>query len=292
MIYILLFLFIFPLFFSPFVLGLFGLSKINGTLFFISRLLYWIGLALLYLYCVKAEKQKMLIWEDRRYPFSIYIASIIIIFAVLFVGLGFIRFLYSFTSFSKTSEKLIEIANLFRQNKFLLVFSALTAGVTEEIIFRGYLQPRFQIIFKKPFCRHFSFVWFIRLIVLWIWNGYKYDCPVLYRTCVCILLLEIQKYQDLNDLSFPLGFACIVFIGKKASCIIQKFIFKIIGNFKIIIPSLQSKKIKMRRVKYYIISKSWISQNMVNPFAAHGMDWHQPLYINHAPQEFAGFFVS
>jgi len=151
MIYILLFLFIFPLFFSPFVLGLFGLSKINGTLFFISRLLYWIGLALLYLYCVKAEKQKMLIWEDRRYPFSIYIASIIIIFAVLFVGLEFIRFLYSFTPFSKTSEKLIEIANLFRQNKFLLVFSALTAGVTEEIIFRGYLQPRFQIIFNSPF---------------------------------------------------------------------------------------------------------------------------------------------
>ena len=151
MISILLFLFIFPLFFSPPVLRLFGLSKINGTQFFISRLLYWVGLTMLYLYCVKVEKQKILIWEDRRYTFSIYLASIIVIFVVLFTGLGFIRFLYSFTHFSKTSEKLIEIVNIFRQNKLLLVFSALTAAFTEEIVFRGYLQPRFQIIFKSPF---------------------------------------------------------------------------------------------------------------------------------------------
>ena len=151
MISILLFLFIFPLFFSPFVLQLFGLSKINGTLFFISRLLYWVGLVMLYLYCAKTEKQNILIWEDRRYTISIYFASIIIIFLVLFAGLALIRFLYSFTHFSKTSEKLIEIANIFRQHKFLLVFSALTAAVTEEIIFRGYLQPRFQIIFGGVF---------------------------------------------------------------------------------------------------------------------------------------------
>ena len=151
MITVLLFLFIFPVLFFPFVERLLGLSKINGTLIFISRLVFWIELALLYLYCAKVEKQNILIWEDRQYPFSIYLASIIVIFAVLFVGLGLINVLYSFTHLSKTSEKLIEMLNIFRQNKPLLVFSALTAGITEEIIFRGYLQPRFQIIFNSPF---------------------------------------------------------------------------------------------------------------------------------------------
>ena len=148
---ILLFLFIFPLFFSPGVLELFGVYRINGTLLFISRLLYWVGLALLYLYCVKVEKQHLIIWEDRPYTFSVYILSIILIFFVLIFGLGYIRILYSLTHFSKTSEKLTDIANIFRQNHLLLIFSALTAAFTEEIIFRGYLQPRFQLIFRSPF---------------------------------------------------------------------------------------------------------------------------------------------
>lgn len=32
-----------------------------------------------------------------------------------------------------------------------MVFTALTAGVTEEFIFRGYLQPRLTVIFKNPY---------------------------------------------------------------------------------------------------------------------------------------------
>src|SRR5450432_302162 len=148
---ILSFLFIFPLFFSPFALHLFGISQINGTLLFISRLLYWVGLALVWLYSIKVEKQNILIWEDRRYNFSLYIVSIISIYIVLIVGLALIRTLYSLTHFSQTSDKLAGLVNIFRQNKSLLVFCALTAGITEEIIFRGYLQPRLQIIFRSPF---------------------------------------------------------------------------------------------------------------------------------------------
>jgi hypothetical protein len=148
---ILLFLFLLPLFFSSFVLRIFGLPQINGTVFFISRLSYWIGLAFLCLYCFKVEKQSVLIWKDQKYSFPIYAASIVVIFVVLFLGLGVIRLLYSLTHFIKSSEKLAELANLFRQNKFLLIFTALTAGVTEEIIFRGYLQPRIQNIFGSAF---------------------------------------------------------------------------------------------------------------------------------------------
>jgi uncharacterized protein len=148
---ILLYLFIFPLFFSPIFLQLFGIPEINGTLLFISRLLYWIGLALVWLYSVKVEKQNILIWEDRRYKFLLYVVSIISIFIVLNVGLALIRNLYSQTHFSQTSDKMTGLANIFRQNESLLVFTALTAGITEEVIFRGYLQPRLQIIFRSPF---------------------------------------------------------------------------------------------------------------------------------------------
>jgi uncharacterized protein len=148
---ILLYLFIFPVFFSQLVLHLFGLSQINGTLFFISRLLYWVGLAFIWLYSVKVEKQNIFIWKDRPYKFLLYVVSIISIFIVLNTGLAFIRNLYSLTHFNQTSDKITGLANIFRQNESLLIFTALTAGITEEIIFRGYLQPRLQIIFRTPF---------------------------------------------------------------------------------------------------------------------------------------------
>jgi hypothetical protein len=44
--------------------------------------------------------------------------------------------------------------------------------------------------------------------------------------------------------------------------------WKLQNNYSI----FAEQKIKMRQLKYYIVSKSWISQNMVNPFAARGMD--------------------
>jgi membrane protease YdiL (CAAX protease family) len=35
------------------------------------------------------------------------------------------------------------------KKKLLLVFTCLTAGITEEIIFRGYLLPRLEILLKN-----------------------------------------------------------------------------------------------------------------------------------------------
>src|ERR1035438_3740409 len=116
---ILLYLFIFPVFFSPIFLHLLGISQINGTLFFISRLLYWVGLAFIWMYSVKVEKQNILIWKDRPYKFLLYIVSIISIFTILTVGLALIRNLYSQTHFNQTSDKITGLANIFRQNESL-----------------------------------------------------------------------------------------------------------------------------------------------------------------------------
>jgi membrane protease YdiL (CAAX protease family) len=133
---------------SP-LLNLFGLSKINATLLFISRILYWLSLVLLWLYSIKFEKQNLLIWDEQKYKLSTFLISIIVIFAVLIIGLILISLVYRLTGISKTSIKLLEMVAVFRANKLLLVFTALTAGVVEELIFRGYLQPRLEIILKK-----------------------------------------------------------------------------------------------------------------------------------------------
>ncbi|MFV5702790.1 lysostaphin resistance A-like protein [Flavobacterium sp. XS2P12] len=38
---------------------------------------------------------------------------------------------------------------LFKNNIFLILFTSITAGVSEELIFRGYLIPRLEILLKN-----------------------------------------------------------------------------------------------------------------------------------------------
>jgi membrane protease YdiL (CAAX protease family) len=106
---------------------------------------------LLWLFSNKLEKQNLLIWQEKRYKFSTYIISIILIYVVLFIGLIFINSFLFLLGSNKPSTKLLEFAAILRGNKFLLIFTALTAGVVEELIFRGYLQPRLELIFKNPY---------------------------------------------------------------------------------------------------------------------------------------------
>jgi membrane protease YdiL (CAAX protease family) len=40
------------------------------------------------------------------------------------------------------------LVQVLKKNRLLLVFTCLTAGITEEIIFRGYLLPRLEILLK------------------------------------------------------------------------------------------------------------------------------------------------
>ena len=146
---ILLLVFLLSLIGSNSFLNLFGLQKINESIYFVSRLLNWACLFLLFVYVIKIEKQSFLIWKEKKYQFLSYFISTIGIFIILVAG-GFI-ILLSLTGYNEKSAKLFEIVALLKSNKPLLVFTALTAGVVEELIFRGYMLPRLVNIFKSPF---------------------------------------------------------------------------------------------------------------------------------------------
>ncbi|HEY5406631.1 MAG TPA: CPBP family intramembrane glutamic endopeptidase [Ginsengibacter sp.] len=148
---ILLLLFLISLIGSTWFLDFLGLSAINASVFFTSRMLYWLCLGLLWLYSVKIEKQDLLIWKERNYNILNYLLSIVVIFFVLMAGMLLIQGILAFTGFSKQSKTLNQIAIILKANKPLLVFTALTAGVVEEFIMRGYIQPRLEIIFKNSY---------------------------------------------------------------------------------------------------------------------------------------------
>lgn len=148
---ILVLLFLLSLLTTAPVLHMLGLAKVNGTLFFVSRMSYWACLLLLTAYSIKIEKQPLLIWKEKNYNLFISFLSIIIILVVLYIGSYVVAKILSLMGMYKKSEGLSELIDIFKSNNFLLVFTALTAGVVEEIIFRGYLLPRLEIFFKKPY---------------------------------------------------------------------------------------------------------------------------------------------
>ncbi|MEO8416613.1 MAG: type II CAAX endopeptidase family protein [Ginsengibacter sp.] len=131
------------------VLRFLGFTHISVAAFLTSRILYWLCLGLLILYSIKIEKQPLLIWGEKKYKIATYLLSVIIIFLVLFAGGLIIQKLLSFVSQAK-SVRLSALLNIFRNNNPMLFFTAFTAGVVEELIFRGYLQPRLEIISNSP----------------------------------------------------------------------------------------------------------------------------------------------
>ena len=137
-------------FFGGNLFQFFGLVKISATSMYLSRLLFWLSLFLIMLYAVKIEHQKLLLWEEKKYPLTFQIVALILLFLTVLAGVILIQTGFNLAGFNSKSTTLAKIVLLLKKDFVLLLFTAITAGVVEELIFRGYLQPRLQIIFKNP----------------------------------------------------------------------------------------------------------------------------------------------
>ncbi|MBN8854098.1 MAG: hypothetical protein BGO55_06880 [Sphingobacteriales bacterium 50-39] len=119
--------------------------------YFIERSFYWLFIAVLWLYATKVEKQPLLIWEENKYSAGTHISHVFALFFIIMISVAFINFFLSPLTHEESSKVLHRIVDFLGKNLFLLVFTALTAGVTEELIFRGYLQPRLELLLKNPY---------------------------------------------------------------------------------------------------------------------------------------------
>jgi len=118
---------------------------------FIERCFYWLFVAVLWLYATKEEKQPLLIWKENKYSIGTHISHLFALFFIIMISINLINFLIPFLRHEPPSKLAPRLAIFFRKYPFLLVFTALTAGVTEELVFRGYLQPRLELLFKNPY---------------------------------------------------------------------------------------------------------------------------------------------
>lgn len=124
-----------------------GFSK--ETQFYISRFTIWISLLLLFLYSFKIEKQHFLLWKETEYSFSFLVTAIFKTFLKLFLAVFLTGLLFMLFKMNSQSTVLNKALVLFKKSYLLLFFTCVTAGITEELIFRGYLLPRLELLLKN-----------------------------------------------------------------------------------------------------------------------------------------------
>ena len=128
---------------------LFSLSDESTLL--ISRIAIWLALGLLFVYARKIEKQPILLWVEKKYSFGYYFISVIVTLLAVVAVLIVFSIIWTLLGFKKDSDSLNKIIEIFRHNHFLVLLTCLTAGITEELVFRAYIMPRLQLLFNKTY---------------------------------------------------------------------------------------------------------------------------------------------
>lgn len=116
-----------------------------------SRAALWMVLLTVFLYSLFIEKQPFLLWKDKAYSFGFYLKKVIILYLICAVGGAFLNFLIKLSTQEGTSGKLVQLSHIFRNNYELIIFTCLTAGIVEEFLMRGYIQPRIEKIYSNRY---------------------------------------------------------------------------------------------------------------------------------------------
>lgn len=128
--------------FSHYVLGNVALT----LRLFISRLLFWLIVGILYMYARSVERQPFLMWKESNRRVVFYFVSIVAVLGCTLLGSVIIAIILKSLGLGNQSSIIKEITLLAIPVKLLAVF---TAAFTEEFIIRGYLMPRLQLFFKS-----------------------------------------------------------------------------------------------------------------------------------------------
>jgi membrane protease YdiL (CAAX protease family) len=119
------------------------------TRFLISRLAQWFALFLLFLFSFKIEKQPFLLWKEQNYSFLKLIKAIISTLLWLIVAMLVTGILLKALGANSESNVLNKTLAVLENNFTLLLLTSISAGIIEELIFRGYMLPRLDILFKN-----------------------------------------------------------------------------------------------------------------------------------------------
>jgi len=129
------------------ITGIQGITELN---FFLSRIVLWIILIIVFLYSIFIEKNTFLQKEQKKYSAVFYIKAVLSLYFICLIGGGILNAVILFFIQEKISGKLLNLVTVFRNNYFLVIFTCLTAAIVEEFLMRGYIQTRIEKIYNNP----------------------------------------------------------------------------------------------------------------------------------------------
>lgn len=115
------------------------------TRFTITRIAFWLCFAVIYLYVLNKEKQPFLLWTENRYSIGFSILSVFAILMIILIGVIIIALPFKLWGALKVSNVMLLMLKFSIPVKLFGIF---TAGLLEELIFRGYMMPRLSLFFK------------------------------------------------------------------------------------------------------------------------------------------------
>jgi membrane protease YdiL (CAAX protease family) len=184
-----------PIVLYPFLSTLF-LSATQDLLYrlIVSRFLIWAILGMLYLYTRYGQMQPFLLWKEEKYDALFYIKAIIGVYLLCFAS-AIIAHVPAWLGLHENNSVLYKMGAIMKQYPVLLVFSAATAGITEELVFRGYILSRLSLFFNN---RHWPVI-ISSALFSFMHLGYKSVSELLFSFLIGIVMAyHYQKYRSIK----------------------------------------------------------------------------------------------
>ena len=184
---------VFPLALSLLISNL-SLNTNNKVLY--SRFIYWAEVLFLWWYAKQCENQHLLIWKEKQSGAKFILKWVIVLYVLALVASA-ISAIPSMLGYHESKNVITQIARLVKNRPALIVFIALTAGVTEELIFRAYILTRLSLLIKN------QYIPVVISAMLFAGLHYKYHSPreYIFAFLIGILMgLHYKKYGNIKPL--------------------------------------------------------------------------------------------
>ncbi len=199
-----------PLMLYPYLGHLFLIYTDNYTFRIIgSEILKWGTLGLLYLYAYRAEINRFLLWREQQYHAGFYIIAVPLLY-ILVMCCGLIAGIPRHLGYHDNNSLMIKVDVILQHYPVLLTIVCLTAGISEELIFRGYILSRLSLFFKN---QHWPVI-ISALIFTSVHLSYKSLTETIFVFLFGLLFgYFYQKYRNLTVLMIVHFITDIIAIG-------------------------------------------------------------------------------
>lgn len=184
-----------PFLLYPFLSLLIIPSGLDHSLkLFISRLLICATVGIMFLYARRGEVQNFFLWDEQQYNTAFYLKAIIGVYLLCFAA-GFVSYIPVWLGLHENNAVFIKAMLAMEKYPPLMYFAAITAGITEEFIFRGYILSRLLVFFRN---KHVAVI-ISALLFAFIHLSYKTCRELLFAFLLGLIFgYHYQKYRNIK----------------------------------------------------------------------------------------------